>query len=151
MILLAMMFLTSPSTVGPAGVLVFFTTSYLFFLGLAVMCCRLFFILRGKLNKAKKALNLDKKSLRYGAVPLVRKTGGLKDTVALYGEEEKATGFGFGDYDGQAFLHTVLQAYEVHQDRPEEWDEMVRRGMKKNYSWKSSAGKYQRMYDQLLN
>ena len=68
MILLAMMFLTSPTTVGPAGVLVFFTTSYLFFLGLAVICCRLFFILRGKLNKAKKALNLDKKSLRYGAV-----------------------------------------------------------------------------------
>jgi nitrogen fixation/metabolism regulation signal transduction histidine kinase len=68
MILLAMMFLTSPSTVGPAGVLVFFTTSYLFFLGLAVLCCRLFFILRGKLNKAKRPLNLDKKSLRYGVV-----------------------------------------------------------------------------------
>ncbi len=68
MVLLAMMFLTSPSTVGPAGVLVFFTTSYLFFLGLAVLGCRLFFILRGALDKSKKALNLDKKSLRYGLV-----------------------------------------------------------------------------------
>ena len=68
MILLAIMFLTSPSSIGPAGVLVFFTTTYLFFLGLAVFCCRLFFILRGKLNKAKMPLNLDKKSLRYGAV-----------------------------------------------------------------------------------
>ena len=89
-------------------------------------------------------------SLRYGAVPLVRKTGGLKDTVALYGEEEKATGFGFGDYDGQAFLNAVLQAYEVHRDKYTEWDELVARGMRKNYSWKSSAKKYQRMYDQLL-
>jgi len=68
MILLAMMFLTSPSQVGPVGVLVFFTTSYLFVLGLAVFCCRLFFIIRGKLNKAKKSSNLDRKSLRYGAV-----------------------------------------------------------------------------------
>ena len=67
-VLLAIMFFTSPSSVGPAGVLVFFTTSYLFFLGLAVLCCRLFFILRGKLNKAKKSASLDKKSLRYGAV-----------------------------------------------------------------------------------
>ena len=68
MILLAMMFLTSPSTVGPAGVLVFFTTSYLFFLGLATIGCRLFFMFRGAINKAKKSTNLDKKSLRYGVV-----------------------------------------------------------------------------------
>lgn len=68
MVLLAMMFLTSPSSVGPAGVLVFFTTSYLFFLGLAVFGCRLFFMFRGKLNKAKKSTSLDKKSLRYGVV-----------------------------------------------------------------------------------
>ena len=68
MILLTMMFLTSPSTVGPVGVLVFFTTSYLFFLGLAVFSCRLFFMFRGKLNKAWKSASLDKKSLRYGLV-----------------------------------------------------------------------------------
>jgi len=90
-------------------------------------------------------------SLRYGAVPLVRKTGGLKDTVSLYGEEEKATGFGFGDYDGQAFLNAVLQAYEVYRDKTGKWDEIVARGMRKNYSWKSSAKKYQKMYDHLLD
>ena len=66
-VLLMMMFLTSPSKVGPVGVLVFFTISYLFFLGLAVLCCRLFFWLRSKLNKAK-AGNIEKKSLRYGLV-----------------------------------------------------------------------------------
>ena len=68
MILLAMMFLTSPGAVGPAGVLVFFTTSYLFFLGLAALGCKLFFIILGKLNKAKATTNLEKKSLRYGLV-----------------------------------------------------------------------------------
>jgi nitrogen fixation/metabolism regulation signal transduction histidine kinase len=68
MILLAMMFLTSPSEVGPVGVLLFFTTSYLFFLGLAVLCCRLFFYFRGKMNRAKASSNLNKKSLRYGLV-----------------------------------------------------------------------------------
>ena len=66
-ILMAMMFLTSPSEVGPVGVLVFFTMSYLFFLGLAVLCCRLFFWFRYKLNKAK-AGNIEKKSLHYGLV-----------------------------------------------------------------------------------
>jgi hypothetical protein len=64
-VLAAMLFLTSPSSVGPVGVLVFFTTSYLFFLGLAALGCRLFFILRGIINKSKKTANLDKKSLRY--------------------------------------------------------------------------------------
>ena len=89
-------------------------------------------------------------SLRYGAVPLVRKTGGLKDTVALYGEDDRPTGFGFEDYDGQAFLGAVLEAYQVYKDQPQDWEEIIRRGMKKNFSWKSSAAKYQRMYDHLL-
>jgi hypothetical protein len=67
-VLLMMMFLTSPSQVGPVGVLVFFTISYLFFLGLAVLGCKLFFLLRGKLNRAKAVGNIEKKSLRYGMV-----------------------------------------------------------------------------------
>ena len=67
-VLAAMMSMTSPSIVGPVGVLVFFTTSYLFFLGLAAFVCRLFFLVRGKVNKAKVSTNLDKKSLRYGLV-----------------------------------------------------------------------------------
>ena len=67
-ILLAMMFLTSPSTVGPVGVLVFFTMTYLFLLGLAVFGCKLFFLLRGKMNHAKAVNNVQKKSLRYGVV-----------------------------------------------------------------------------------
>jgi hypothetical protein len=59
--LVAMMFLFSPSDVGPLGVLVFFTMCYVLFLGLAVLGCRLFFTLRSKLDKTKMG-NIKKKS-----------------------------------------------------------------------------------------
>ena len=63
--LLTMMLLFSPSEVGPFGVLVFFTICYVLFLGLAVLFCRLFFILRAKIDKRKSG-NGKKKSYYYG-------------------------------------------------------------------------------------
>lgn len=66
-ILLSMMLLFSPSEVGPFGVLVFFILCYVLFLGLAVLCCRLFFVLRGRLDKTKSG-NSKKKSYYYGLV-----------------------------------------------------------------------------------
>ncbi len=63
---LSMMFAFSPSSMGPLGILLFFTTCYVLFLGLAVICCRLFFILKAKL-KGEQATNLDKRGLYYGA------------------------------------------------------------------------------------
>ena len=65
--LTTMMFLTSPSGVGALGVLVFFTLVYVLCLGLAVFGCRLFFILKARLNKAS-AGNIKKKSYYYGPV-----------------------------------------------------------------------------------
>lgn len=65
--LVAMMFLFSPSDVGPLGVLVFFTMCYVLFLGLAVLGCRLFFTLRSKLDITKMG-NIKKKSYYYGLV-----------------------------------------------------------------------------------
>ena len=65
--LVAMMFLFSPSDVGPLGVLVFFTMCYVLFLGLAVLGCRLFFTLRSKLDKTKMG-NIKKKRYYYGLV-----------------------------------------------------------------------------------
>lgn len=63
----AMMFFTSPSGVGALGVLVFFTLVYIFCLGLAVFGCRLFFVLKAKINRAS-AGNIKKKSYYYGPV-----------------------------------------------------------------------------------
>lgn len=66
--LLAMlMFLISPETAGPLGVMMLFVLIYMFFLGLAVFCCRLFFLGLGKASKIH-ASNLEKKSFRYGSV-----------------------------------------------------------------------------------
>ena len=89
-------------------------------------------------------------SLRYGAVPVVRETGGLKDTVAVFGESDKPTGFGFTDYQGSAFASAISQAYRVFTEDKELWNEIIARGMRKNYSWKSSCRKYERIYDKLM-
>ena len=64
--LMAMMFGFSPSNIGPLGILLFFTTCYVPFLGLAVICCRLFFILKAKW-RGEQAANLNKRGLYYGA------------------------------------------------------------------------------------
>jgi len=62
-----MMIFVSPETAGPLGIMLFFVLSYMFFLGLAVSCCKLFFTLLGKASKIH-AGNIQKKSFRYGSV-----------------------------------------------------------------------------------
>jgi starch synthase len=82
-------------------------------------------------------------SLRYGTVPVVRATGGLDDTI------DSETGFKFAEYSGAALLAAISQALEAfsHQDT---WLEMMRRGMKQDFSWKASAGQYSTLYRRLL-
>lgn len=87
---------------------------------------------------------------RYGALPLVRETGGLKDTVAPYNEvEETGTGFSFDRYDAELLLQTVNYAKEVYFTRRKSWDAMVRRVMKLDNSWNRSAQKYVELYQGL--
>jgi len=66
-LLVMLMFLFSPSEAGPFGILLFFVLSYVFFLGLAVFCCRLFFTMLGRVNKIHSG-NLRAKSFRYGSI-----------------------------------------------------------------------------------
>lgn len=82
-------------------------------------------------------------SLRYGTVPIVRATGGLDDTV------DEMTGFKFADYSAAALLEAVRRALEAYQDR-EAWQAMMKRGMKKDYSWDASARQYAELYRSLL-
>jgi starch synthase len=90
-------------------------------------------------------------ALRYGTVPLVRETGGLKDTVQPYNEFElTGTGFTFGRYNPEDFLYTVNYAKSVFFNYRSNWDAMVRRGMEQDFSWGSSALQYQGMYEWLL-
>jgi starch synthase len=82
-------------------------------------------------------------SLRYGTVPVVRATGGLDDTI------EEGTGFKFVEYSGQALLGAVRDAARVFCNTAA-WREMMLRGMRKDFSWRTSAAAYSALYRRLL-
>lgn len=90
-------------------------------------------------------------SLRYGTVPIVRETGGLKDTVEPYNEFEKTgTGFSFANYNAHEMLSTVRYAERIYYDKKRDWNKIVERGMNQDFSWKSSAIQYQELYDEMI-
>ncbi len=90
-------------------------------------------------------------SLRYGTLPIVRETGGLKDTVEPYNEyENKGTGFSFTNYNAHEMMGTVRYAQRIFYDKKRDWNKMVERAMKVDYSWKISAERYENLYDELL-
>lgn len=87
-------------------------------------------------------------ALRYGSVPVVRETGGLKDSVTDSGDGE-GNGFTFQNYDTDDMLRAVGRALEGYRNR-EGWEILVRRGMESDYSWGHSANQYIRLYRSLL-
>lgn len=90
-------------------------------------------------------------SLRYGTVPIVRETGGLKDTVEPYNEyESTGTGFSFTNYNAHEMLGTIYYAEKIYYERKREWNKIVDRAMAADFSWNVSARKYQEMYDWLI-
>lgn len=90
-------------------------------------------------------------ALRYGTVPIVRETGGLKDTVEPYNEfESKGTGFTFTNYNAHEMLAGIRYAEHIYYDKKREWNKLIDRGMAADFSWHVSAGKYQEMYDWLI-
>ena len=90
-------------------------------------------------------------ALRYGTVPIVRETGGLKDTVESYNEyENTGTGFSFTNYNAHEMLGTIRYAEHIYYDKRREWNKIVDRAMAADFSWKVSANKYQEMYDWLI-
>ncbi len=90
-------------------------------------------------------------SLRYGTVPIVRETGGLKDTVEPYNEyESTGTGFSFTNYNAHEMLGTIYYAEKIYYEKKREWNKIVDRAMAADFSWNASARKYQEMYDWLI-
>ena len=88
-------------------------------------------------------------SLRYGTVPIVRETGGLKDTVIPYNEiENSGTGFSFTNYNAHDMLYTIRYALKTFEDK-NAWNGIVKRAMSADYSWKNSAKEYQKLYENL--
>lgn len=89
-------------------------------------------------------------SLRYGTVPIVRETGGLRDTVEPYNEyESTGTGFSFANYNAHEMLNTIHYAKSVYFNKKREWNKIIDRGMAKDFSWNSSARKYEELYDRM--
>ena len=89
-------------------------------------------------------------SLRYGTVPIVRETGGLKDTVEPYNEyESTGTGFSFANYNAHEMLGIINYAKSVYYNHKREWNKIVDRGMKADFSWNNSARKYEELYREL--
>ncbi len=90
-------------------------------------------------------------SLRYGTVPIVRETGGLKDTVEPYNEyENTGTGFSFANYNAHEMYFTLQYAMNIYRNRKREWNKIIDRGMAKDFSWNTSARKYEQLYGELL-
>ena len=89
-------------------------------------------------------------SLRYGTVPIVRETGGLKDTVEPYNEyESTGTGFSFANYNAHEMLGSIMYAKNTYYNKKREWNKIIDRGMARDFSWVSSARKYEELYSVL--
>ena len=90
-------------------------------------------------------------AMRYGAVPLVRATGGLKDTVKPYDQDHPdGWGFVFEDYTPEALRGALMDALTVYQDG-ETWETLEKRCMTQDFSWSQPAKDYVRLYEGLLN
>lgn len=89
-------------------------------------------------------------SFCYGTLPIVRETGGLKDTVLPYNEyDHTGTGFSFANFNAQEMLQTIYYAMHIYYDARESWNEMARRDMRLDFSWKKSAREYEKIYERL--
>ncbi len=90
-------------------------------------------------------------SFRYGTVPIVRETGGLRDTVQPFNEyDNTGEGFSFSNYNADEMLGIINYSKHIYFDRKRQWNQMVDRGMEMDYSWKSSKERYQNLYNYLL-
>lgn len=89
-------------------------------------------------------------SLRYGTIPIVRETGGLKDTITNFDPQSRhGNGFSFRDYDSTAFLTAVRSALSTYQDQ-ELWQSLVNNAFHSDFSWNRSGAEYMGLYGAAL-
>jgi len=89
-------------------------------------------------------------AMRYGCLPLVRETGGLKDTVVSYNENTgEGNGFSFVNYNAHDMMYTLSRALDFYR-QPEIWRKIVTNAMNCEFSWDKSAQQYQILYETLL-
>lgn len=89
-------------------------------------------------------------AFRYEAVPIVRETGGLKDSVIPFNEfTGEGVGFSFANYNEHDMLFTIRRALGLYHDKVQ-WDKIIQNIQRGNYGWNDSAKKYHQIYQQLL-
>lgn len=89
-------------------------------------------------------------SYAYGTIPLVRETGGLRDTVIPYNKfTGEGNGFSFYAYNAEDMLNTIRMALELFGDK-KVWNTLVKRAFEQNFSWKESAERYNELYNELI-
>lgn len=89
-------------------------------------------------------------SMRMGTVPIVRKIGGLADSVEDYDpSHSRGTGFVFDKFDPMSFLISIVRAYETFRDK-KAWTEIIKRAMEKDFSWDKSAKKYEQLFSEAI-
>lgn len=89
-------------------------------------------------------------AMRYGTVPIVRETGGLKDTVIPYNKHDQTgNGFSFGSYSAHEMYFAIQRALAIYK-QPQEWKALVKTAMKYDSSWKTSAQAYKKLYESLM-
>ena len=91
-------------------------------------------------------------AMRYGTVPVVHATGGLKDTVPPCDENgEGGLGFTFQSYNADDFLAAVKRALALYKDQPEAWDALITKEMNMDFSWDVPAGRYMDLFNHMLS
>ena len=90
-------------------------------------------------------------AMRYGTIPIVRETGGLRDTVLSYNEfNGNGNGFTFFNYNAHDMLHVIERAIGYYKNRRDIWELLQKRGMTGDYSWNHSAEEYIKLYNSLF-
>ena len=90
-------------------------------------------------------------SMIYGAVPVVRNTGGLSDTVKDYNEEtEEGSGFVFESMDSNDFFEAVERAVKLYKEEPGKWNKLQKNIMNIDFSWKNAAKQWEKVYQYAL-
>jgi starch synthase len=88
--------------------------------------------------------------MKYGAIPIVRETGGLNDTVHAFTENSgEGNGFSFQSFNAHDMLYTINRAIHFYHHKPV-WQKIVQEAMTKDYSWAQSAFKYNQLYAELV-
>lgn len=89
-------------------------------------------------------------AMRYGCIPIVRKVGGLADSVDDFKPEtDEGTGFVFEKYDPFSLTIAIIRASELYRQK-KEWEKLMKRAMAKDFSWEKSAGEYVKLFEMAL-